>query len=50
MRDWFESLEARERVFVLAAAVALVIAVLYLGIWMQMDLGQKILSLSVDNW
>ena len=50
MRDWFESLESRERVFVLAAAVALVIAVLYLGIWMPLDRGQKSLSLSVDNW
>ena len=50
MRDWFESLEARERVFILTAAVALVIAVLYLGIWMPLDRGQKSLSLSVDNW
>ncbi len=50
MRDWFESLEARERVFVLTAAMALVIAVLYLGIWMPLDRGQKSLSLSVDNW
>ncbi len=50
MRDWFESLEARERVFVLTAALFLVFAVLYLGIWMPLDRGQKSLSLSVDNW
>ena len=50
MREWFESLEARERVFVLAATVVLVFAVLYLGIWMPLDRGQKSLSLSVDNW
>ena len=50
MREWFESLEARERVFVLAATVVLVFAVLYLGIWMPLDRGQKSVSLSVDNW
>lgn len=50
MREWFESLEARERVFVLAATVVLVFAFLYLGIWMPLDRGQKSLSLSVDNW
>ncbi len=50
MRDWFESLEARERVFVLTAAMVFVFAVLYLGIWMPLDRGQKSLSLSVDNW
>ena len=50
MRDWFESLEARERVFVLTAAVTLVFAVLYVGIWMPLDREQKSLSLSVENW
>ncbi len=50
MSDWFESLEARERVFVLTAAMVFVFAVLYLGIWMPLDRGQKSLSLSVDNW
>jgi len=50
MRDWFESLEARERMFVLTAAAFLVFAVLYLGIWMPLDRGQKSLSLSVSDW
>lgn len=50
MRDWFDSLQARERLFVVAAAVFLVFAVLYLGIWMPLDRGQKTLSASVDNW
>jgi type II secretory pathway component PulM len=50
MRDWFESLETRERLFVLTAAVFLAFAVLYLGIWMPLDRGQKGLSLSVDTW
>ncbi|MFQ5982730.1 MAG: type II secretion system protein GspM [Woeseiaceae bacterium] len=50
MRDWFESLQPRERLFVISAAVFLVFAVLYLGIWMPLDRGQKSLSLSVDTW
>ncbi len=50
MREWFESLQARERIFVLAAAVFFVFAVLYLGIWMPLDRGQKSLSHSVDDW
>jgi type II secretory pathway component PulM len=50
MRDWFDSLQARERLFVAAAAVFLAFAVLYLGIWTPLDRGQKTLSLSVDNW
>lgn len=50
MRNWFESLEARERLFVVAAALFLAFAVLYLGIWMPLDRGQKSLSLSVDDW
>lgn len=50
MRDWFDSLQDRERVFVLTAALFLAFAVLYLGIWMPLDRGQKSLSLSVDTW
>jgi general secretion pathway protein M len=50
MRDWFDSLQARERLFVITAAGFLVFAVLYLGVWMPLDRGQKSLALSVDNW
>ncbi len=50
MRDWFDSLQARERLFVMAAAIFLVFAILYLGIWMPLDRGQKSLSYSVDSW
>ncbi len=50
MRDWFDSLQARERLFVMTAALFLAFAVLYLGIWMPLDRGQKSLSLSVDTW
>jgi general secretion pathway protein M len=50
MRNWFESLQIGERIFVLTGAVFLVVAVLYLGIWTPLDRGQKNLSLSVDSW
>jgi len=50
MRDWFDTLQSRERLFVVTAAVFLIFAVLYLGIWMPLDRGQKTLSVSVDTW
>ena len=50
MRDWFDSLQARERLFVVTAVVFLAFAILYLGIWMPLDRGQKSLSISVDTW
>ncbi|MFQ6005379.1 MAG: type II secretion system protein GspM [Woeseia sp.] len=50
MRAWFDSLQARERVFVLSAGVFLVLAVVYVGLWMPLDRGQQRLSLSVDTW
>ena len=50
MRDWFDSLQARERLFVIMAAAFLTFAILYLGVWMPLDRGQKSLALSVNNW
>ena len=50
MRSWFESLEERERLFVLAAAAMLVVALFYLAVWMPLDRGQENLESSVENW
>jgi general secretion pathway protein M len=50
MKDWFDALQTREQLFVATAAVFLIFAVLYLGIWMPLDRGQKTLSHSVDTW
>lgn len=50
MRSWFESLEERERLFVIAAAALLVIAIFYLAVWMPLDRGQENLESSVENW
>jgi type II secretory pathway component PulM len=50
IRAWFESLEERERLFVVAAAALLAIAVFYLAVWMPLDRGQKSLTASVGTW
>jgi general secretion pathway protein M len=50
MRSWFESLEERERLFVMAAALLLGVAAFYLAVWMPLDRGQKSLATNVDNW
>ncbi|MGH8166846.1 MAG: type II secretion system protein GspM, partial [Woeseiaceae bacterium] len=50
MKAWFESLEERERLFVVAAAIVLAIALFYLAIWMPLDRGQKNLATSIETW
>lgn len=50
MKSWFESLEERERLFVVAAGLVLAAAVFYLAVWMPLDRGQKSLASSVENW
>jgi len=50
MRDWFEALEARERLFVGGGAAVVIIALFYALIWMPLDNGQTTLSENVANW
>lgn len=50
MREWFESLQERERLFVAAAGVVLVLAVFYLAIWMPLDRGQESAARGVQTW
>jgi type II secretory pathway component PulM len=50
MKSWFESLEAREKLFVLSAAVMLAIAVFYLVVWLPLDRGERNTATSVDSW
>jgi len=50
MRTWFESLDERERIFVLTAAVFLVFAAFWFGIWAPLDGGQKSISARIDVW
>jgi general secretion pathway protein M len=50
VKNWFESLEARERMFVLSAGVVLAIAVFYLVVWMPLDRGERNAATSVESW
>ena len=50
MRSWFQSLTERERIFVLTAAVFVVVAVFWFGIWTPLDSGQRTVSARVDTW
>jgi len=50
MKDWFESLAPRERVLVATAAVMIVVAAFWFGIWTPLDSGQRSLATQVDTW
>lgn len=50
MRDWFESLEARERLFVSIGAVIVAIALLWGLIWAPLDKGHRELQQRVSTW
>lgn len=50
MRDWFESLERRERLFVGVGAAVVVIAILWGLIWAPLDKGHQDLQARVSEW
>ena len=50
MRDWFESLEQRERLFIGGGAIIVVVALFFALIWMPLDKSHKELSASVATW
>jgi general secretion pathway protein M len=50
MRQWFEALDARERLFVLAAGVVVVFAALWFGLWAPLDRGHRDVSQRVESW
>lgn len=50
MMDWLDSLESRERLFVLGGAVAVVLALLYAFVWSPLDNGHRSLQSSVTDW
>ena len=50
MKDWFQSLEERERTLVATAAVMIVVGAFWFGIWTPLDEGQRSLTFRVDNW
>ncbi len=50
MRDWFESLEQRERIFVAVGAVVVVVAILWAAIWLPLDKGHREAAARVADW
>ena len=50
MKDWFESLQRRERAFVLSGAAVIVIALVYAFAWAPLDRRQTALTASVSEW
>ncbi|MGI9247793.1 MAG: type II secretion system protein GspM [Woeseiaceae bacterium] len=50
MRDWFESLESREKLFVGTGALIVVIAVIYGFIWAPLDENHETKATSVSDW
>lgn len=50
MKAWFDSLADRERLLVLSAAILLVIAVFWFGIWTPLDSGQRSVAARVEIW
>lgn len=50
MKDWFETLDARERLFVGGGAAVVLLALLYAFIWTPLDKGHKALESSVATW
>ena len=50
MKDWFESLEQRERIFVGVGAIVVVIAVFWAALWMPLDKGHRDAQARVADW
>jgi general secretion pathway protein M len=50
MRDWFDALEDRERILVLAAAVLIAVTAFWFGVWKPLDSGQEAAAIRVDTW
>lgn len=50
MKDWFESLEPRERLFVGMGAIVVIVAVFWGLVWLPLDKGHRALQESVSNW
>ena len=50
MRDWFESLEPRERLFVSIGAAVVAVALLWGLIWAPLDKGHRELQQRVSTW
>jgi general secretion pathway protein M len=50
MKNWFESLESREQIFVLGGGIVVVISLFFALIWVPLDKGHAALESSVVTW
>ena len=50
MKNWFASLEARERIFVSAAAIAIFFAAGWFGLWVPLDSSHRTAEIRVEEW
>ncbi len=50
MKNWFATLNERERISVSIAAVFVLFAVIWFGVWEPLDSGHKRVKDSVENW
>jgi general secretion pathway protein M len=50
VKDWFASLEERERLFVGTAIVVAIVAIGWFGVWSPLDSGQKSAAERVATW
>ena len=50
MKDWFDSLETREQVFVAVGALIVAVALIYALLWMPLDKEHRQLQQSVAEW
>jgi type II secretory pathway component PulM len=50
VKDWLQALEPRERLFVIAGAIAVVAALLYVLVWQPIDSRYRTMQASVENW
>jgi general secretion pathway protein M len=50
MRDWFESLESREKLFVGLGALIVAVALLYGLVWAPLDKNHDTMATSVEDW
>jgi len=49
MRNWFDSMEVRERLFVMVGGLVVIFAIFYYVIWTPLDRGQANLSRNVSS-
>ena len=50
MRNWFDSLEQRERLFISSGAVVLLLSLIYAFVWLPLDQGQRSMTESIATW